>query len=263
MQQQPQLARPMQQQPQLCNPRPALSHANTVPLQGGPVAHARPILSHASTMPTQGGVQQRGLVAPAGYPVSPAGANMCMPVAQLQRPPALAIPSIAVAVPSQPVAHTSPPARKSTLDSSLGDELTPMKEADPATAPRKPQLTLPDDALSRDIKEPESLEAVKVSPANSAGGRSPVYIRSDLHKEFAEAKLPKKFFKHISKLQGGVFPRRREFGSRESVHQPRVWQKRESTVVENIWSDSDDSDSGEEIPMGRKRSMSQPTLPVR
>lgn len=210
-------------------------------------------------MPVQG-VQQRGLVAPSGYPVSPAGANMCMPVAQLQRQPALAVPTMAAAaMPSQPVAHTSPPARKSTLDSSLGDELTPIKEADPATAPRKPNLTLPDNAL----KEPEPSEGVKESLANSAGGRTPVYIRSDLHKEFAEAKLPKKFFKHISKLQGGVVaPRRKEFGSRDSILFPRVWQKRASTEVENIWSDSE-SDSDEGIPMGHKRSMSQPTLLVR
>lgn len=260
MQQQPQLARPMPQPPQLCSPRPALSHANTVPLQAGLVS-PRPMLSHAATMPVQG-VQQRGLVAPSGYLVSPAGANMCMPVAQLQRQPAVAVPTMATAMPSQPVAHTSPPARKSTLDSSFGDELTPMKEADPATAPRKPNITLPDNSLSREVKEPEPLEVVKESPANSLGGRSPVYIRSDLHKEFAEAKLPKKFFKHISKLQGGVVAPRREFGSRDSVRCPRVWQKRASTEVTNIWSDSD-SDSDEGIPMAHKRSMSQPTLLVR
>jgi len=103
------------------------------------------------------------------------------------------------------------------------------------------------------------------SPVNGLGGKvapKEILIHSDLHKEFAEAKLPKKFFKHLSKLQSRApDPRRQELelpmGKTESMGgdlamgstlsgKPKDIRKRASTVMENIWDSSEEEDSDEE-----------------
>jgi len=122
---------------------------------------------------------------------------------------------------------------------------------------------------SKDGSSAPSCNSPDTSPVNGLGGKvaprrsNEILIKSDLHKEFAEAKLPKKFFKHMSKLQSRApDPRRQELelpiGKTESMGgdlamgstlsgQPQDMRKRASTVMENIWdTSSEEEDSDEE-----------------
>lgn len=80
----------------------------------------------------------------------------------------------------------------------------------------------------------------KAKPEEAKPKREAIMIKSDLHKEFAEAKLPKKFFKHLAKLGGGkpTIDRR----ANERTTRPSAWQQDASTVCENIWDDSESDD---------------------
>jgi len=75
---------------------------------------------------------------------------------------------------------------------------------------------------------------------HNQGDEHPIVIKSGLHAEFACAKLPKKFFKHLSKVQGG--PLLSDRRAHDRALRPSVMMHQQSVTIDNIWDNSDSED---------------------
>lgn len=109
-----------------------------------------------------------------------------------------------------------------------------------APAPSKGKMQLPISARGAgpDSSKPAEAEETR---RRSLAAPSPIYIKTELHKEFAEAKLPKRFFK-VLKKQRNVESQQEYPRNRGSISD---WKRNQSTTMENIWDNDseDDSDS--------------------
>lgn len=112
----------------------------------------------------------------------------------------------------------------------------------PTYSEKKNPLTLPingDMAMVPTYSEKISANSPNGVSPNRLGGASPIMIMSEYHKEFAEAKLPKKFFKLMSKTVG--VENEQGVRSRKNYRNRRLsgWKTDEGTIVENIWDDDE------------------------
>jgi hypothetical protein len=106
-----------------------------------------------------------------------------------------------------------------------------MQDASTSTAPSE----TPKSCASRSRCSSRSDWSECSSPRSPATPGEPLHIKSDYHKEFADAKVPKKYFEALEKLsERGRYLPRQNYARRQF----RKWQRNPSVVVENIWDDS-------------------------